>query len=879
MLTGIREGEDFGSDFRSDGLEVDGTGFRGTAVPDAGVDRRFGRVGFGDAVPLEGTGLERDGRGFWGISGGLEIRQASRLGIRCDKSVPAFLIRANGFAESARVGSDVRTMPRRLLLGLLTLLLLVGVLLWRRSGGSRPESGRTTPDRAAEEAARKYLDLEAREQAAESTLWSPEREAARHEDELWRWVDAVQQSTNRWQALAGLPITGMSWPGWRSDGVLPDGTEMASPTAPAPDAASTGWSERCAGWAAEGWRVAHVSAALVGHGPGPVLLRDESWVDLMVFAERASSLDRVDLRLRVRIRWQAGQGGVPVLSAARVVSGHRLHRRGPTPFGLELESAIPTERSLFPDPLLAWDIDGDGISELILVGADRLWRRVPDGAGSHVWRSQPWMGLPVERITAAVRADLQGDGVDDLVVASAAGVAWWPGEAGKGPQPGKPVVGWTAPAPMKHPQAVTAGDADGDGDLDLWIIQYKLPYQAGQFPTPWDDANDGFPSYFLRNEGSGRFVDDTEAVGLAAKRFRRSYSASWIDLDLDGDLDLVNVSDFAGLDVYRNDGGRFTDVTEAQGESRHAFGMSHTVGDLDGDGLPDLLMLGMTSAVGDRLLASGVERGGSSIQRVAAMVHGNRLFWGAASPALLRPAPGGWATAVARTGWSWGAAWSDLDLDGRLDLAVVTGHETRASVRDYERQFWWHDRFVAGSGPDAAALLYFRTAAGRRQADRASYGGWQANGILVNQGERPWPDLAWVWGLAEIADCRNLLVEDVDRDGRPDLVVTTQEEWPVKRQRLLVYRNRFPPGNWAGFRWPGPYPSGARFTLETTRGRMSRWLLTGDGFRSQNEAAVHFGLGGGEPRALTVQIPGAGTFRWESGAGRVWRLLEPGPSR
>ena len=145
---------------------------------------------------------------------------------------------------------------------------------------------------------------------------------------------------------------------------------------------------------------------------------------------------------------------------------------------------------------------------------------------------------------------------------------------------------------------------------------------------------------------------------------------------------------------------------------------------------------------------------------------------------------GGWADAVARTGWSWGAAWSDLDLDGRLDLAVVTGHETRASVRDYERQFWWHDRFVAGSDPDPAANLYFRTAAGRRQAERASYSGWQANVLLRNSGAQPWPDLAWVWGLAEIADCRNLVVEDLDRDGRPDLVVTTQEEWPAKRQRL-----------------------------------------------------------------------------------------------
>ncbi len=741
--------------------------------------------------------------------------------------------------------------------------------------GTSPGAAKEVADRMAEEAARRYLALEAREQAVESTLWSKEREAALHEDELLRWVDAVQQSTNRWLALAGLPIGRVPWPGWQAGGSLPDGTEIALPVSSSPVTTSRSWPEQCAAWAAGGWRIAQVSAALVGHGPGPTHTDNESVVDLVVFADHVTSGERVDLRLRVRVRWQPGQGGVPVMSELSLLSGRRLNRRGLTPFQLELESVIPADRSLFTDPLLAWDVDGDGTQELILVGADRIWQKASGAPSPMAWRSEPWLGLPVERIVASVRADLQGDGADDLVVVSGSGVLWWPGQAGKGPQPGKPVVGWTAPTSLKHPQAVTAGDADGDGDLDLWIIQYKLPYQAGQFPTPWDDANDGFPSYFLRNDGTGRFVDDTEAVGLAAKRFRRSYSASWIDLDLDGDLDLVNVSDFAGLDVYRNDRGRFTDVTGALGESRHGFGMSHAVGDLDGDGLPDLLMLGMTSAVADRLVAAGVEREGSSVGRVRAMVHGNRLFFGEASPALLRSASGGWGTAVARTGWSWGAAWSDLDLDGRLDLAVVTGHETRASVRDYERQFWWHDRFVAGSGPDPAANLYFRTAAGRRLADRASYGGWQANVLLWNQGERPWPDLAWVWGLAEIADCRNLLVEDLDRDGRPDLVVTTQEEWPAKRQRLLVYRNRFPPGGWAGFRWPGPYPTGARFTLETTAGRSTRWLLTGDGFRSQGDAAVHFGLGGAEPRTLTVEIPGKGARRWESGPGREWRVLAP----
>ena len=80
-------------------------------------------------------------------------------------------------------------------------------------------------------------------------------------------------------------------------------------------------------------------------------------------------------------------------------------------------------------------------------------------------------------------------------------------------------------------------------------------------PAPIYDANDGFPGYLLLNDGSGNLV--TYRGGRArAKRYRRSYSASFVDLDDDRDLDLAVISDFSGVDLFLNDGsGKFTDVT------------------------------------------------------------------------------------------------------------------------------------------------------------------------------------------------------------------------------------------------------------------------------------------------------------------------------
>ena len=108
---------------------------------------------------------------------------------------------------------------------------------------------------------------------------------------------------------------------------------------------------------------------------------------------------------------------------------------------------------------------------------------------------------------------------------------------------------------------VTVLDYDGDGWPDLFFVS----------STGWaGHAEDrGATSRLYRNQGDGTFRDVTDAAGLAQPIYGMAAAAADYDADGDVDLYLTAVGDNR---LYRNDGGRFTDVTAATGTAGNAPG-------------------------------------------------------------------------------------------------------------------------------------------------------------------------------------------------------------------------------------------------------------------------------------------------------------------
>ena len=135
---------------------------------------------------------------------------------------------------------------------------------------------------------------------------------------------------------------------------------------------------------------------------------------------------------------------------------------------------------------------------------------------------------------------------------------------------------------------IAAGDANGDGREDLLVTNFSME-----------------PNAFYVNMGRGRFDDRSDPAGLGApSRTLLGWGTAFLDLDLDGDLDLVTANGHVYVQadepgtgtswaqptlVWLNDGNGRSAPVDWPG-SAPAPNRAIAVGDVDDDGVPDLLV-------------------------------------------------------------------------------------------------------------------------------------------------------------------------------------------------------------------------------------------------------------------------------------------------
>ena len=216
------------------------------------------------------------------------------------------------------------------------------------------------------------------------------------------------------------------------------------------------------------------------------------------------------------------------------------------------------------DAFVASDIDGDGDDDLVVnsKAGNVVVTLLNGNVGTFLYAGH----IAVERPGSSTVADIDGDGVPDLVTVGQSRVL-----AFRGHGDGTFSTLWETPV-GQGPKLVVAADLDGDGDVDIATANSFFP----------DNVTDTVSILF--NHGDGTVGSPLNiAVGLGPVDFFVE------DLDGDGDQDLVVANGaVGGIAILFNRGdARFEVETRFENTAPLA---SMAIGDIDADGLPDLVM-------------------------------------------------------------------------------------------------------------------------------------------------------------------------------------------------------------------------------------------------------------------------------------------------
>jgi tetratricopeptide (TPR) repeat protein len=486
------------------------------------------------------------------------------------------------------------------------------------------------------------------------------------------------------------------------------------------------------------------------------------------------------------------------------------------------------------------DFDGDGwLDVYVLQGGpfpppemaagsgDRLFRNRGNGTFEDVTRSA---GLPLRSTGyghGVAVGDIDNDGRPDLFVTRWRSYTLYRNQ-GDGTFRDVTVDAGLS-GERDWPTSAAFADLDNDGDLDLYVCHY-LKWDAVHPRLCKDSAGAAYiscdprssvavPDHLFRNDG-GRFTDVTAQAGVV-DRDGRGFGVVAVDVDGDNRIDLFVANDLSANYLWRNQGGfRFEEQGLLAGVACNAHGgnqagMGVAAGDVDGDGRPELAVTNFYNEATSLFLNLG---GGQFADHTAAA--------GLALPT--------------RDLLGFGIAFLDANNDGWLDLMTANGH-----VNDYRPAI-----------PYAMPAQLLFGGPGGRFSDVSARAG---SPFLT-------PHIA-----------RGLAIGDLDNDGRADAVMVAHNE------PLVYFHNRTSGGHFIVLALEGTASNrdgvGARVVVEAGGSRQVAQRLGGGSFLSASDPRLLFGLG----KATHVDRV---EVRWPSGrvdrvgtleADRAYRVREGDP--
>lgn len=440
---------------------------------------------------------------------------------------------------------------------------------------------------------------------------------------------------------------------------------------------------------------------------------------------------------------------------------------------------------------------------------------------------------------------------------------------------------------------ITVADINADGLDDIYVCKSLIS-------SPEQRTN-----LLYINQGNNRFEEQAKKYGVADQG--HSIMGNFFDYDLDGDLDLYVANqppnsllerkklkgkkDFQYTDhLYRNDGQKFTRVTEQAGITNYNFTLSTLVLDINSDGWPDVYVacdyeepdqilinqkngkfvnkademlrhmsnFSMGSDIADLnhdgyLDIFTADMGAEDNFRSKTLMSGMNpaKFWALANNGYhfqymfnsmqLNNGNGSFSeiaqmSGISNTDWSWASLFVDFDQDGNKDLFVTNGMQKETRNKDFEHS---RDEYIAAEqakGRDNWDILF--------DISQMAPSTKLVNYLYQNNGDLTFTKRSESWGTKEATWSQAAAYSDLDGDGDLDLVVSNANE------EVFIYRNTANEHNlnhYLTIELQGPKlnPRGFQSKIELNIGDdiLFDEMTPYRGFMSSCEPIWHFGLG------------------------------------